>query len=589
MVESDTTFLRKEDVLGLIRESADPLTMDESRELLQQLVSHNLIQNASGRISFWHISLRDYFASVALQERANPLCLLRLAFLPRWRESLLFLISNLEESDADRFLSYLVFSIKLVLLPLVVAPMRSPGSFLFFALRCLGECDSRRDHLKDRLIDQIARRSIFLASDIVTIQFPDSNKPSPREELYYLIGKLMTPKAYIFLSEDVAELQFRAWGLRFYRDERAADKLLELIQSTPNSFTARRIMSVLLTFPLEIVLPRFVNIIESDAGGASYILELMNGVLARFDLWTKRLKMTLRTNSEWIDVLTYKLINHEDDTVRDSCEHILRKLGSEGILPSVESALIDALCNGTDDQKYNSIWPLVYSNTMESIDALSAALRADDVFIQFRCLSALWIRDRKKYPDYVEEFLLALAPENLCASDSFRELQDTLSSLEGGSRSKDIRQAALFVLFIIITFQSELDLIRLNCIKALGELSLKSTENVLALVLREDKSDRAREMALRMLGLVLGEKVEVYLDDMLNDSSAVVRRAAVSALWHLPVASIKKRSQIIRIINKEDEEKSVRTTAGALLYHLHDLDPSEPLPFVSLGATRRPP
>jgi hypothetical protein len=103
----------------------------------------------------------------------------------------------------------------------------------------------------------------------------------------------------------------------------------------------------------------------------------------------------LKQSVRWFDLLTTLSMHDQDEEIRDEALSIIRNSEKDewGLPLIAEQIFLKALEEGDVDTKSTVIWYLVYSDSVESLNAVKKFLDGDNAWLYLRALDVLRIRD----------------------------------------------------------------------------------------------------------------------------------------------------------------------------------------------------
>jgi hypothetical protein len=492
-------------------------------QLLEELEAQSLLSRSSRGVEFWHLGLRDHFAAVWLARHARPWKVAFLARHARWQEPVTHLASMLDESRSRDLLGLLLRLLPLAILGCSLRPVGWAADWIFLVLRCLTEAPHPCDDLKDQFLDRIKGRNFYLSGARAPVRFQQLGGPDARLEFHALIGQLGTKASFDYLRQ-VGDPRFRVVGLGQFRNTEAVAALLAGFEGQPRAWdVADRLAAIcLLRFPSDILLESVEGFFHrAEPAARARLLDCL--------AYPLRDGVRLKERGRWESFVAEIALSDSDTDVRSKACSFLRSLEGHGSLPpEVERLFLEALAHEEALRRYNAIWPLVYSGTDKSREALVCVLHDEDPWTRLRALDALRIRDRKRFPDHVVTFLKGLEQDGPAESfaEAFAWLVSSFPQINPTILEK--------VLWLGLGTKPPLDDdIRTLAVKALGGLALSFTVPILAAIFEHDEEARVRKEALYGLVGILGGEALPYLLQGLTSPAAQVRKAAIYCCQNL--------------------------------------------------------
>ncbi len=529
MVRLGTTVLGRRRALSLCQAviarsvSSRGIAAVEPAQLLDELELQSLLGCSERGVEFWHLSLRDHFAAIWLSRHAKPWKVALLARHARWKEPVIHLASVLDESRSRDFLKLLLRLTPVAILGCALRPFSWGVDWIFLVLRCLTETPHPCDDLKDRFLDRIRNRTIYLSGR--KARFRQRNPENVYWEFHSLIGQLGTDASFDYLQQ-VARPRWRIVGVGQFRNAEAAASLLAWLDGpeTRDSIADNLAAACLLKFPSDLLLERVEGFFRrAESTAKARLLSCLSSALHQ--------GARLKERERWCPFVVEIALSDSDEEVRSKACSFLRASNKSGSLPpEAEGLFLDALAHGEASRRFNAAWPLVYSRTVESREALVHALYDEDHWTQLIALEALLIRDRERFPDHVVGFLKRLVPSDWGAPESFAEV---LAELIGSFPQVDpANLEKVFWLSLGIRLPVHV-IVRVRAVEALGVLALPFTVPLLAGIFGRAEEASLQEKALVSLFVILGEAVLPYLLQGLESPAERVRERAISICGHL--------------------------------------------------------
>ena len=424
MVKLDRTTIGYRTTLGLFQVilNLGPAFRDRSflapQELLAQLEHQSLLKLSEVGVEFWHLSSRDHFAAVWLARHASPWQVLARTRHARWREPTIHMASLLASDRGRSLLSLFLRVLPVPVFVCTVQPVSGAADWIFMLLRCLVETQAESIDLKNRFLACLPSRELLIGGATLRFEGISRHSEDIYLEFYALIGQLRTNTSFEFLRGTYRRARVK--GIGYVKTSKAMEVLLADFEEPESEDTlADRMAAVhLLRFPQKLILKRIAQLMSrAKPGTKTRLLKCLT-----YAYRSEGVK--LEDLGGWQRLLAYIALSDLDTGVREDALSFLRSMDSGGLPREAERLFLEALDSGGASARYLAAWPLVYSYTSESLEALLDSVKDEVLVVGLRSLDALRCRDRKHFPDDQ----IGLLKELATAASSISEVSVAIES-----------------------------------------------------------------------------------------------------------------------------------------------------------------
>jgi hypothetical protein len=548
-----------------------PAPAEVVAKLLGHLYTTDIVKNAGGKVLFWHLSFRDYFAAVWLKNHFNLWKTLSLSWQPQWHDTLIMLAGLLEDSQAKSFLRWMLRLSRLGLIAITLGPRSWADNQLFLTVSCL--CNTRRSYpdLKDSLVELITGRthSLYLSAASVPMEqiLYFSGVEKPYFHFYMLVGRLGTERSLDYLRRENIGRRSKICGLAQFREIKFL--LEELKGATDTDSLADNLAAYfILTYPPDTLLSEFEKFFEENgAASKKRLVSAVNSVIQHEEGGEGRYKR-LGQDERWLRMLMRLALYDAEEEVRDGALAICRAFGAHQFhLPAVcETILLEALGKEeAADVRERALWYLVYATSSQSLGLLVVTLGGENTWAALGALEVLKRREREKFPYHMARFLKQLFGSEFEKLEQFQTLRRSIQS-EAALDSEENAEAreAIPLLLGGACFPTSW-LIRSLSAEALFLLRFEFTVPYLAAILVSDENEHVRKKALHGLTFILKEKAEPFVHHAFEDSSPSVRDAAVHSFYGMPDELRVRALPRLRALMEGDADDEVRRSAQLMV------------------------
>jgi hypothetical protein len=565
MVSRDAAALATSDALGVCQAvtalHASGATPD-SALLLEDLTAEPLLSASAVAVEFRHLSWRDHFAGRWLALHAGPWTIARLALQARWQQPVVHLASMLDEARTRALLSMLIRPTPLAIRGCSLHPMRWCADWLLLVLHCLIETRQPVDDLRDgflAIIGPPARAGALYLSRATYQPFSDPFREYSLD-LFSLIGQLGTPVTFTYLRE-VAHRRWQIAGVGHFPHAEAAAILLSTFEDQPGDGIAEGLAADrLLDLPADLAFSTIQGFLNRAvaASKARLINSLSSGI--------RRRRVPPRELGRWIPLMVELALADADADVRGAALGFLRDDGV-WLFGEAEVLLLQALGSDDADRRLHAIWPLVYSRTAESLEALVRTLNDPFPWPRLVALDALRIRNQQSFPDHAVFVLKTLAPDGM-EQNVAQAITDLAASRPETDRITLEKASWLAIGSLPQMHES----VRWLSVDAMGDLAMDTTP-LLAPIFEHDESPRVRAEALISIVQSLGKDDDATLPFLvrgLDDPDDGVRRTAGRLCRHLTGNAA--RTVVPKLLELSGRNSEMQFYADQLLATMNNTD-----------------
>jgi HEAT repeat protein len=487
----------------------------------------------------------------------------------QWHDTFIILIGLLDDSQAKSFLRWLLRFARASLLAISWGSKTWAANQLFLTVRCL--CNTRQayNELKDSFIELITGRTLYLSATSIPTEpvLFISGDESIYLHFYMLVGQLRTKRTLEFLQQVKAfGRRSKICGLAQFWDMKL---LLEEFEepSRDDSFAGVLAAHFILMFPPGTLIPKLNKFFEEhEVDSKKKLLSAINTNLSYQKGAGGRYKR-LGQDDNWFHLLMKLALHDSDSRVREEAFVICRAFGDyEAWLPDIcERILLEALKEDEDaDVRGRALWYLVYAQSSQSFVALITALDDKELWVVFRALDALRLRDRKNFHVHVVKLLKRFFGSKFGEPETFQLIGESIQSRDDTSEI-DAETLEAIQYLVMGALIPNLWVTRSFSVEALFLLRFEFIAIYLAVIFLKDKHENVREKAFLGLTYILHEKAEPSIYQAFEDPSPTVRRAAIISLYAMPDDVGIRALPRLRVLKEEDPDEGVRRDARIII------------------------
>jgi HEAT repeat protein len=539
-------------------------------QLLDDLYSMCIIKRSFQEISFWHTSLRDYFAGLYLARNYRIVAVIRFSFQLQWHEAIIFLVGLIPELKARDLLKWLVKLAWINIQILRITPDSWATRQLFFLLRCLNSTTTKsHDSLKDKLIEKLGCYDLYITGTTTALEPTFFLGPEgSMAHFQILIAQLGTKKSLEYIQNK--SRRYSIFGIAQFRNAEALKILINGYKDPwdEDSLADRFTGQLLLDFSPNLLVPSLsdgIKLLENNE--RCRLVNGINSALATIRQSSdKDLKRLLQDRS-WLLFFTTLALHDPDKKIRSTATSILSNSSNcQYRLPDLaEKKFLDALKDENENVRFNAIWPLLKSDSKKSLIALRHALNDTCLHVRLLALNALEYRDRRRFPEYVLTVLRQYLTTDCANEIDYKLLLNSINfdQSHSGLEGEKLEEVRMLILGAHLWHS----FLRSASVISLGDLGFGFTAPYLINLLNQDESEAVRANAVTSLYQILGNKSEPYIHNALRDSSSNVRIRAVCTYENYTKDIFSKALPDIQKLMQEDPDEAVRHYAKYALKH----------------------